>query len=215
MRHRWFPLAALAAGCAPVLSMPPPVPMAEGRRYEFGAAVETTVTLDDGEVSYGCADPLIYAPCTGGGVQGWWRLQATRRLDFGATVFGGTTSLVGSGVTLKYRAVDLETFFLSVDGGLGYVWAAFGFTAGWAASDRLWLTLTPQVAARMHGPLRLGGGFWYTSPAGVAVGGEAIALALPGAGQFQTIPTTSTPATVTFALGVALQPPVAPRESLR
>lgn len=196
-------LAASAAGCGPMVPLPPPVPMVDGRQYEFGVGVNGAFTLqDDGVPSFRCDNPVAYGGCGGGGAQVWYRFSASPRVDFVALVFAGSTSLGGTGVGLRYRALDLDGFFasLNVDGGIA--WAGLGATAGWALADNTWLTFTPSVAVHLHAPLRLGVGVWHTLPMGLSVGVDATGAAQPDAyWGLETLPASVPTASVSLAVG--------------
>lgn len=143
--------------CAPVAMVRPPVPMPADDRSEIGLAagineaLETTGYLTPMSTPNGPTGQLWYAHHFG-----------DDRFVLGAVVFGGTSSLIGTGVTLRYNAVRAQRFRLGldVDGGLG--WVSAGVPMAFRFTDALWLYTAPSAGYRAAQAIRV--------PVGLSIG---------------------------------------------
>lgn len=157
--------------CGPALSGPPPIPMADGRTDELGLAPHLGTVLDPGGPSVACEQPLL-STCGGPSLQAWYRHRA-EHFDIGAVAFGGQVTLVGAGVTFRYRAVENERFVLGIQADGGFLWLATGVPMAFALSDRTWVSVHPQLALKTWSPVRVGVGLFHTTPTGILIGAEA------------------------------------------
>lgn len=143
--------------CAPVAMVRPPVPMPADDKGEFGVAAGINEALE----STGYMTPL--SSPNGPSAQIWYAHHfADDRLVVGGVLFGGTSSLVGTGVTLRYNAIRGERFRLGVDLDGGFAWASAGVPMAVRLNDALWLYTAPSVGLRVAQAARV--------PLGLSIG---------------------------------------------
>jgi hypothetical protein len=152
--------------CAPAFSVPPPVPMSDGRQLELGAAGGVTLAEDDpfgnGTVY---PDGMLF-----------FRAHTAPRLDVGLTAFGGLSTLVGLGAWLDWRIVDTDRVVLGPGIAGGFLYAEASLPVAVRVAPTGWLYTRPRFGfGRAEIPL----GFTLSLPQGVGLMVEA-GLAFPG-----------------------------------
>ncbi|MEQ1503725.1 MAG: hypothetical protein ABMB14_15910 [Myxococcota bacterium] len=156
--------------CAPIVSGPPPVPMADGRTNEFGLAPDLALNACGFGVSSTTAT-ATGSTCVAWNLATYYRHQFGR-FDLTAIAFGGRPVGFGAGVTASYRVVDLPRFTLAPELGGGFLWAHLALPASFALTDALWLYVEPSVNLRTYQMARVGTGLYWMGDTGVSLGVE-------------------------------------------
>lgn len=134
-------------GCAPVMSLPPPVPLPEGLRSQVGGGVSYSLG-SDGEP----ANPNVPAGIDG---QIWYLRQALPNLDFGLQVYGGATSILGGGGLVRARFVQNERFNLGAQLSGGWLWLDVGLPVSVKLGNGTWVYTHPTFGYRGVGLARI------------------------------------------------------------
>ena len=160
--------------CAPVASLPPPIPNAKGELTVGGAGVVGAHDLSAQTTS-------IEALHGHANVQGFAGVALNDRWNVYGTAFLGSASGVGVGVGARVDVVETERLLLGVQASGGLLYASVGLPMAVNVTDQLTLYTQPGVGS-VTSPRsaytdwrvipQVPVGLWWTSPSGVGVGAE-------------------------------------------
>lgn len=134
-------------GCAPVMSLPPPVPLPAGLPSQVGLGASYSIGTDGTAVN-------TNAPF---GIDGqvWYLRQALPNLDFGLQVYGGATSILGGGGLVRTRFIQNERFNLGAQLSGGWLWLDVGMPVSVKLGNGTWIYTNPTFGYRGVGLARI------------------------------------------------------------
>ncbi len=141
---------ALGAGCAPVGTIRPNLPHADGS-FSYGATASYSRPLPGREAyirNLGNVD-------VGTSALGQVTYRFAHGTELSALGFIGSLNGAGAGLTGRWQLHAVDARRVAVEVGLGAIWAHVALPMAMRVSERLWLTAAPTVAAAAMGPLRL------------------------------------------------------------
>lgn len=158
--------------CAPVTTLPPPLPMAKGDTNIGGGLIGGAFDLNAQTRSVDDLQGHINA-------QGWASVAVTDWLDAYWTGFLGSSSGGGTGAGLHVDVLELERLSLGVQASGGFAYYAASLPVAVTVTDQLILYTNPGIT---HGTLFQPStgraqplvpiGLWWTSPRGIGLGAE-------------------------------------------
>lgn len=165
-------LLAVHVGCAPVSTMPPPVPLGEQQTWDLGLAVGTpllrapqTPYPEDRFVVLQRSTPQNTSAYPG--AQLWAQRQLGSRVGLGATVFGDTgATRVGSGgggVYARVAVVHRPEFTIGLQASTGWLYLSGGLPVGVRLHEKIWLYSNPTVGFDLRGGVYLPIGLSYAA----------------------------------------------------
>lgn len=179
LRLLWAGPVALAVcyfalwACAPVLTQPPPAPIADDRNREIGLAGGSAIELGPDDP---CRDGLLRnTGCNGPQLQAYYRSRVGK-VELAAVAHGGQLSFFGGGLLVRGWLYERDRFRLGLDGSLGWLWAGVGLPVSGALTDGVWLYTDPTVSMSAVGMIRVPVGLSFDVGKGVGLGVESGAM---------------------------------------
>lgn len=150
--------------CAPAATMRAPIPLTPDNPNELALGFAATSGLEESTTSYGNTHGLD--------VQAWYLRRLGEHAQIGGTLFGGQTSLLGTGFLGRFPIVTRDRFTFGVDVEAGWLWLATGVPMAWRVGDDLWFTTEPSVGWRFNNTFRLPVGLGFEAGPHVVVNPE-------------------------------------------
>ena len=147
--------------CAPMTSMPPPVPMPRGISQETGLAVRGNVPVAI-QTEYLCSVGYLDGGCSGVGAETYYYRQFGHKVDLGVTAYVGPPTDGGGGVFMRYHVGEGPRHDVALHLSTGWAWVEVGVPMALKVGENSWVYTSPSVGFRSFTPFRIPLGYTRT-----------------------------------------------------